>query len=73
MDILYRVQAERRENEETGSYIAYGIEAVRGDALCRRISDISSEEEEVKDLVALCNQNRLDIRHLDDVVEDWIG
>ena len=35
MDILYRVQEERRENEETGRYIAYGIEALSGGALCR--------------------------------------
>lgn len=72
MRIEYRLFTERLENEERGSYIAYGLEAVAEGHVCRHISDISVDAAAVRRLAMLCNQCQLDIHHLDDVVEDWL-
>ena len=73
MRIEYRLFTERLENEERGSYIAYGLEAVAEGHVCRHISDISVDAAAVSSLVAQCNQKELDICHLDDVIEDWLA
>lgn len=72
MRMEYRLFTEHLESEERGSYIAYGLEAVVEGHVCRHISDISVDAEAVSSLAALCNQNQLDICHLDDVIEDWL-
>lgn len=52
----------------------YGIAAVKEDDKHREIVDVvfalSSDFDKVKHLVALCNEQKLDIVHLRDVAED---
>ena len=72
MRIEYRFFTERLENEERGSYITYGLEAMAEGHVCRQISDISVDAAAVRRLAMLCNQCQRDIRHLDDVIEDWL-
>ncbi len=48
MRIEYRLFTERLENEERGSYIAYGLEAVAEGHVCRQISDISVDAAAVR-------------------------
>lgn len=52
---------------EGETYLSFGIQC--GNIM---IEDISMEQAEVEELIALCNQEKLDVLHLPDVVADFL-
>ena len=66
----YRYFKETITNEEIGEYEAYGIVTEDGNY---RYSDVSCDEDEVKKIVNVLNENDVDPIHLHDVIEDMIG
>ena len=71
----YRLRSDKLFNEDTGNYTTYGIDVFdsQSDMLLRSVSDISLEKSAVQLLVSQCNKLCLDIIHLDDVIEDFLG
>ena len=57
------------EDEE---YTTYGIVVIKEDIVVDYILDISTDFNEVRELVKLCNKEGLELIHLKDVVEDAI-
>ena len=59
--------------------VAYGIAAYadaetdQTSTIVASVNDISSDREAVEKLVELCNSLELDVVHLNDVVEDFLG
>ena len=57
-------------NEETGRYRTYGIAIYDKGKLLRKINDVATDENKVKDLCIKCNSLALDPIHIDDIIED---
>lgn len=59
--------------EDTGKYQAFGI-AVYDESshIIRQISDITTDEIAIRQLIQKCNQLRLSPLHLKDVVDDFL-
>ena len=57
--------------------LTYGIACVEEDnghaELVAQISDISTNQEKMEELVKLCNKMQLSPIHLRDIVDDFIG
>ena len=68
----YCVTKEKIENE-TGTYLAYGIEIREKGIVLRRISDIFRTHKEASMLCRRCNRLRLDAEQIDDVVQDYLA
>lgn len=68
----YCVTIEKVESE-TGTYIAYGIEVREKGVVLRRISDVFSTHQEGRVLCRKCNRLKLDVEHIDDVVQDFLA
>ena len=56
--------------EDLNTVITYGIRVSSKGKQIALISDVSTNETEVKDLAALCTQEQLEPIHLSDVIED---
>lgn len=58
--------------DESGKeYVVYGIEAVgAAGTVLLAFSDIFFDKTKAKHLVTMCNEKRLDLLHLADIVED---
>lgn len=71
----YRLRSDKLFLQDAGEYITYGIDVFdsQSDMLLRSVSDISTEKSSVQLLVSQCNKLCLDIIHLDDVIEDFLG
>lgn len=72
-DFSYIPVKEDLFSRELGHYISFGIEALEHGSLCRRISDISTDEDFVAALARKCTSGQLDPIHLLDVIEDSLG
>lgn len=68
----YCVTREKVESE-TGTYIAYGIEVREKGTVLHRISDVFSSQQEARKLCWKCNRLKLNIEHIDDVVQDYLA
>lgn len=68
----YCATKEKVENE-IGTYLAYGIEIREKGIVLRRISDVFKTHREAKLLCRKCNRLKLDVEHIDDVVQDYLA
>ncbi len=68
----YSVTKEKAENE-TGAYVAYGIEVREKGIVLRRISDVFLTHRDARILCSKCNRLKLDVEHIDDVVQDYLA
>ncbi len=68
----YVTVKESFKNEET-EYASYGISVLDGDKEISRVSDISTDFEEVSKLATLCTEQELAPEHLGDVIEDFLA
>ena len=69
----YSVVCEEIESEYIGKYVSYGIEVSReGKTVCR-VSDVSTDRDEIEELVRLCEAEELSVLHIYDVIEDFLG
>lgn len=50
----------------------FGISAFSGDKLVRCIYEITDSKADIDKLVDMCNECKLDICHIDDIVEDYL-
>lgn len=75
--VTYKMMRETLNCAEIGSYTAYGIAAYKladGEAtLIKFISDVFLNENDAESFVKKCNELKLDIIHLCDVIEDFIA
>ena len=73
MPYTYRLRKDLVLDEEGKEYIVYGIEAVnRGKKILSSFSDIFFDRQKAETFVKLCNESKLELIHLADVVEDAI-
>lgn len=64
---MYNYFKENLSNEETGSYISYGVKTVDGS---QSISDVSTNESVVAEIVKKLNKGKVSPVHMKDVIED---
>lgn len=64
---MYEYFKENLSNEETGSYISYGIRTVDGK---HSISDVSTNETVATEIVRKLNKGNVSPIHMKDVIED---
>ena len=74
--LIYQVVKEKLYNQDIGRYISYGI-TIYDYTNCnyhklKTISDISTNEELVTKLAAMCTRGQLSPIHFMDVIEDFI-
>lgn len=71
---MFQYQPVQEEKEiEGGAYTTYGIRVLDYEQKeLLAISDISLDEQRVVSLCQLCNQEKLDILHIMDVIEDFL-
>ena len=73
--LTYKLRKDNLFHQDIGNYSSYGIDAVdkKSGIPIRSILDVSLEKEPLEKLIFLCNKLRLNIIHLDDVVEDFLS
>ena len=67
---IYRIDGGVRRGYGIVAYARSGEDTVS--TVVAAVSDVTSDEEKLLDLVRLCNDLALDPRHLHDVVEDFL-
>ncbi len=68
----YRLFEETKFLEDCGYYRTYGISAVeRGQTACA-IEDISSDKYKIEQLAKKFNEEKLELRHFEQAVEDFL-
>ncbi len=73
MPYTYRLREDTIHDEEGKEYIVYGIEAVNSKKkVPSSFSDIFFDKQKAKTFVNLCNEGKLELIHLTDVVDDAI-
>ena len=73
MPYTYRLRKDFVLDEEGKECIVYGMEAVnRGKKILSSFSDIFFDKQKAKTFVNLCNEGKLELIHLTDVVDDAI-
>jgi len=71
--ISYKMRCDQLKNEDIGRYIAFGIDIFQDGNPIRRIRDVSTNEKKLQKLISLLNILQLDMIHIDDIIEDFIG
>lgn len=57
---------------DNNSQQEYGISAYSNGILKKAVYSITSDKQDVAKLVSICNELKVDICHLDDIVEDYL-
>lgn len=72
--VKYRIKREKSFNEKIGYYTSYGVEvyAEDGKTLIKYIDDVFLSLEKAEKFVALCNENDVELCHLEQLCEDFI-
>jgi hypothetical protein len=75
MEYTYSVVLERLFRTEVGFYGSYGLTATQKEAngIPRSISDITANQKLLEAFARVCNRTKLSIRHMDEVVEDFLS
>lgn len=69
----YTAVCEKLYSDELGEYESYGIEIRKNGELVCRVSDISTDKDELERLAELCEREELSPIHIYDVIEDFLG
>lgn len=74
-DVRYRYVPvmETAESEELGKFVTYAISVRTAENEVARVSDVSTDFEEVRRLADLCTEQELDPEQILDVIEDFLG
>ena len=70
--VTYDLIEEHIVNDYCGEYSSYGIAVISNGIEIRRISDISTNFEDIEKLVRLCNQASVELVHIDSIVENFL-
>lgn len=70
---LYKVKSEMIRTEEGGEYLSYGISVSLGDTEIITVSDVTTDSSALEGLAELCNEEELDVIHLEDVIQDFLA
>lgn len=70
-DVLYFILPSKVNIEDT-TYDTYGIGAIENNIVVDYILDLSTDYEDVKSFINLCNTNKLSLIHLKDAVENFL-
>lgn len=73
MKITYRLRTDKVFDEEGVLHIVYGIEAFsKSRHKVASIADIFLDKQKAADFIKLCNDHKLSLIHLPDVIEDML-
>lgn len=71
MEYIYRTRSDVIYDEDGKKYTVYGIEAITSkNNVITSVSDIFFDEADAQAFVKRCNNNKLSLIHLYDVIED---
>ncbi len=74
MNCIYNLRKDVVKDEDGQYHTVYGIEAVDADGkVLQSFEDIFFDLEKAVEFVELCNQNKLELIHLEGVVEDALA
>ncbi len=72
--MVYKIRKDNINFEDIGKCDTYGIDVFDDKGvLVKEIPDISFNENEMTKLVADCNEFEVDICHIDNIIEDFLG
>ena len=71
--IRYVPVMETLENEDLGRYVTYAISVQSADGEIRRVSDVSTDPDEIRELADICTEQDLDPDQILDIIEDFLG
>ena len=71
MQVIYTLRTDIVTDEDNHKHIVYGINAldIFGSVL-KSVDDIFFDKNKAEEFVKLCNEEKLELNHLQDVVED---
>ncbi len=74
MKYIYVIRVDTISNEANQAYIVYGIEAIdtRKGTVLSSFPDIFTDLNEAESVIQLLNEEKLDLIHLPDVINDII-
>ncbi len=71
MEIVYRMKTDTVYDEEGFLHTVYGIEALNAENLIvASVADVFFDKVKATEFIALCNDLRLSLIHLPEVIED---
>ncbi len=72
--MLYKIRIDKFNFEEIGDCDTYGIDVFDdNNTLVKSVPDISFNKEEISGLIKDCNDLEVDVCHIDNIIEDFIG
>lgn len=71
--LLYQAIKENLYHEDIGNYVSYGIAVTQDGVTVDFISDVSVDEDEVRELARIFTESGLSPIHLVDAVEDFLS
>ena len=71
MKITYRLRTDKVFDEDGVFHTVYGIEAfAKSNRKVASVADVFFDKQKAEDFIKLCNDHRLSLIHLPDVIED---
>lgn len=71
MQVIYILRSDVVKDEENNKYTVYGIDALDSfENVIKTVKDIFFNKQKAEDFINLCNQEKLELIHLQDVIED---
>lgn len=74
MNVKYILHSSAVIDEENNRYSVYGITAInKKEKILKTISDIFFDKDKAKDFINLCNNEKIELIHIEDIVEDQLN
>lgn len=71
MQVIYKLRTDIVLDEDNCEYTVYGITALDSyENVLMTVEDIFFDKQKAEEFVELCNQEKLELIHLQDVIED---
>ncbi len=70
MQVTYTLRTDILIDEENHKHTVYGINALDFENVLKSIADIFFDKQKAENFIELCNEEKLELVHLQDVIED---
>lgn len=71
MQVKYTLRTDIVTDEDNNKHTVYGVDALdRFENVLESVADIFFDKQKAEEFIKLCNEERLELIHLQDVIED---
>ena len=71
MQVKYTLRTDIVTDEDTNKHTVYGVDALdRYENVLESVADIFFDKQKAEEFIKLCNEEKLELIHLQDVIED---